>query len=496
MRLMAAPAADTRKRVASIGDALSRHVPFVLGGIVLLGALARVWSLGASALNFDESYSAMTGKLPPVSLFAFLRGHDSHPPLDYLLQLPLARAGVSPFVFRLPAVMCSVGALALFAWWMRDRGRVGIVATAAMSICAFQLVHGREARMYAPLELIGVGVAVVADSWLRAPRRKHAALICILTFVGLMTHISMILLAIGLIALAGRRRDAEAWQWRAGIAAGIAGWALLWGSSFLVQARGGHSSWIPHTTPARFVAAISALVTDLPRLGVFIVAAVAVGIIICRQRDRTLATVVACCFIIPVTLAGLFGLRAPVLLDRTLTLEAWAPLLALGYLVDALSRRARVFGIVGAALLAAVMLASVPHALHERGPTVLLGQLERVARSGDVVAMQPSAMGVELDWSLGVRSDNGPARTIQLPGMSRAVALALVGRHPTGRIWLMQLKPNASDLRHYERCAPTRHYHAAQLLCLRYDFSPHFMRTTLPSIAAIFPDHPSTHLPA
>ncbi len=470
----------------------ARPVPFVLGALVLVGVIARFWGLGASALNFDESYSAMAGQLPLASLFEFLRGHDSHPPLDYLLQLPLARAGVSTFVFRLPAVTCSVGALALFAWWMRDRGRVGIVATAAMSVCAFQLIHGREARMYAPLELIGVAVAIVADTWLRAPRRRHASIICALTFVGLMTHISMILLAIGLIALAGRRRDVHTWEWRAGIGAGLAGWALLWGRSFLVQARGGHSSWIPHTTPARFVAAISSLVADLPGSSVFIVAAVVVGIIVCRQRDRTLATVVVCCFIVPVTLVGLFGLREPVLLDRTLTLESWAPLLALGYLVDALSRRARTLGYVGAALTAVVMLASVPHALHERGPTVLLARLEDVVRPGDVVAMQPSPMGVELDWSLGVRGDDGSARSIRLPGLNRAVALALVGAPPTGRIWLLQLKPEGSNLRRSEKCAPTRHYGAAQLFCLRHTFPPHFSRTTSPTIAAIFGGHPPT----
>jgi hypothetical protein len=494
MRVVAAPADQTRKRFASVGDTRTRPVPLVLGAIVLVGAIARLWGLGASALNFDESYSAMAGKLPLASLFDFLRNHDSHPPLDYLLQLPLARAGVSPLVFRLPAVMCSVGALALFAWWMRDRGRVGIVATAAMSVCSFQLIHGREARMYAPLELIGVGIAVVADSWLRAPRRRLAAAICILTFVGLMTHVSMVLLAIGLIALAGRRVDSDAWEWRAGIAAGVAGWALLWGRSFLVQARGGHSSWIPHATPARFVAAISALVADLPSLSVLIVAAIVAGIIICRQRDRTLATVVACCFIIPVILTGLFGLRAPVLLDRTLTLESWAPLLALGYLVDALSRRALVLGAVAGALTAVVVLASVPHALHERGPTALLAQLEHVAHPGDVVAMQPSPMGVELDWSLGVRGDDGPARSIRLPGMPRTVALALVGRQPTRRIWLMQLEPNPSGLRSYQRCAPTRHYHGARLLCLRYTIRPRFMRTTAPTISAIFPDAPARPL--
>ena len=206
----------------------------------------------------------MAGRLPLGNMFSFLQTADSHPPLDYLLQLPLARLGANPFVFRLPAALCSIAALALFAWWMRDRGRVGVAATAAMAICAFQIAYGREARMYGPMELIGVGTAVVAESWLRNPRRAHSVIIGALTFVGLMTHISMALMAIGLLALPLLRRDADAWRWRGAVAAGAAGWALVWGPSFLVQSRGGHSSWIPHTTPARFLATISSLVTSRP----------------------------------------------------------------------------------------------------------------------------------------------------------------------------------------------------------------------------------------
>jgi hypothetical protein len=142
--------------------------------------------------------------------------------------------------------------------------------------------------------------------------------------------------------------------------------------------------------------------------------------------------------------------------------------------------------------MALAIVASVPHALHGRGPTAILSQLERVAHPGDVVAIQPSPMGVELDWSLGVRSDDGPTRAIQLPGTRRTAALALVGRHPSGRIWLMQLTRGASTPRHYERCAPTRHYRAARLLCLRYDSAAGFGHAFSPTITAIFPDHTST----
>ena len=72
----------------------------------------------------------------------------------------------------------------------------------------------------------------------------------------------MFLVGAGLLALPGRRRDREAWRWRGAIAAAGAVWAALWGSSFLVQARGGHSDWIPRTTPGRVVDTVSSLVTQ------------------------------------------------------------------------------------------------------------------------------------------------------------------------------------------------------------------------------------------
>ena len=427
-------------------------VPLVLGALVALGAALRLWNLGATPLNFDESFTGMVGRLPLGEIFGFLRAHDSHPPLDYLLQLPFSRAGVSSFAFRLPAVASSIGALALFAWWMRNRGRIGILATAAMSICAFQLQYGREARMYGSMALIGVTAAVIAERWLTAPRNTHAVAIAALTFVGLMTHVSMALLAVGLITLAGRRGDAAAWRWRAGVAAGAAGWALIWGAAFVMQSRGGHSSWIPRTTPARFVDTIGALVVRVPATSLLVVVAVVAGGLACRRLDRTLSRVLGCCFVVPAVLAGVVGLRAPVLLDRTLMVVAWGPLVALAFFVDLLLRRIRPLGIFAAAIVAAAMLAGVPHALSRPGPAAMLAELESVARPGDVIAVQPPAKGVELDWSLAVRSDKGPVRTVPLSGIHDAVALALTGRPPSGRIWLMQLRSSTLDLRGVHLC--------------------------------------------
>src|SRR2546423_9697288 len=280
----------------------------------------------------------MAGPMWCGALLAYLPPQDWHPPLDYLLHAPLARAGVNEFVFRLPSVVCSVGALALFAWWMRRYGLAGIVATALLAVSDFQLTHGRTARMYAELELIGVVAAVLADSWLRRRRRWHAPAIGALVLVALLTHVQGFLLAGGLLALAGLRRDRESWRWRAAVLAGGAGWALLWGSSFLAQAHVDNSDWIPRTTVNGMIHTFGDLVTNQPILHLVALAAVAAGGVVLWRRNRRLARVFVCCSVVPAGLAAAAGTVAPVLIDRTLTIAAWGPLMALGFLVAGLAR--------------------------------------------------------------------------------------------------------------------------------------------------------------
>ena len=238
---------------------------YALGAIVVVGAVLRLRRLGATPLNFDESFTAMAGRLPLGSLFGFLRAHDSHPPLDYLLQLPLARAGAEPV--RVPASgssLCSIAALALFAWWMRDRGRVGIVATARDGdLCVPAASTRARPGCTGRWSSSASRVAVVADSWLRTPRRQPRGRSSARSrSSGLMTHV-----VDGPRWRSGCSRSPAsvatptAWRWRAGHRDRRAGMGAALGRSFLVQSRGGHSSWIPHTTPARFVDTISALVT-------------------------------------------------------------------------------------------------------------------------------------------------------------------------------------------------------------------------------------------
>ncbi len=440
---------------------------WILTALVVLGAVLRFWRLGSNRLGFDESFTAMAGRLPVGSLFALLGVRDSHPPLDYLFHAPLARAGVDEFWFRVPSVACSIGAVALFAWWMRHRGLAGIVATGLVAVSAFQLVHGREARMYADLELIGVAVAVLTDSWLRRPRAWQPPAIGALVFVGLMTHTSMFLLGAGLLLVPGRRTDRDAWRWRMALAAGLVGWAILWGPTFLMQAQGGHSDWIPRTTVSNMIHTYGRLVAFDPTLHVPALLAVAGGAWFLIRQDRRLGRVWVCCALAPAALAAATGAAAPVLLDRTLTVVAWGPLLAIAYLVGAAARRARLLAACATLALVVVMMPPALSAVSgTSGPDRVLRHLEQVVGPGDVVALHPSGRLHELLWSVGVRGTH-PYAPVEVAGVGDTTGVALdPNRVPSGRLWLVDWSQHHLPAPNGPRCANDWARAGARVYCI------------------------------
>ena len=434
-------------------------------GLVIAAAALRLWDLGANRLNYDEAFTAMAGRLPLSGLFEYLRVHDSHPPLDYLIHSPFARLGADEFLIRLPSALCSIAAVALFAWWMRRRGLIGVVATALLAVSAFQLLHGREARMYAEMELIGVAAAVLADSWLRRPRSWHAPAIGALVMVGLLTHVSMFLLGAGLLILAGRRTDHEAWRWRAALAAGFAAWCVLWGPSFLAQTRGGHSDWIPRTTLSGMVHTYGRLVTYDSGLHALALLAVAAGAVMLVRADRRLGRVWVCCVLVPAALAALTGTVAPVLLDRTLTVASWGPLLAIAFLAAAVVRHSRLVGAFAIVVLIAAMIPpAVRTATQRSSPDIVLGHIANVARNGDVVAIHTGGRLPELAWSLGIR--RGHYRVVSVPGLPHTKAIQLGAGRPSGRTWLLEWSRHPLPSQYSPRCAPDWSDRGATISCL------------------------------
>ena len=451
--------AGTRAERAVLGS--------LLAVVVLAGAGLRFWHLGASRLNFDESFTAMAGRLPLESLLRYLRASDSHPPLDYILRAPLARAGVSAFAMRLPSVLCSVAALIAFGLWTRRFGRTGLYATVLMALSVFEVQYGREARMYAELQLIGVLAIVLLYSYLQSPTPRCALALGTLTLVALLTHVSGLLLAGGLIAGAGSFRSRDANRLRLSALAAVVIWAGLWGPSFVAQTHGHHSSWIPHTTIARAVSVVGSLVVPWKIAATVVCIAIVAGAVVIRQRDRVLARTWWSCSGLPILAAIVCGRFAPVLIDRTLTIFSCGVFLAVGAALDRVTAHRNVLSAIAMTALAAGLVASVaPTVSAPAGPDAPLRALEAVARPGDVAAVRPPSKGVELAWSLGVRSSHGAWRAVEVD-LPSTPAIEYSGAAATDRVWLLDFHTRVQPYRRFQRCAPDRLTHGVRIMCIR-----------------------------
>ncbi len=474
------PSGRSGARDTSAGSWVGKRpgtIAMLLGAAALLAVAARVWALGRYTLTFDESFTAMASRRSVDSMLSFLRHGDAHPPLDYLLRKPLADAGVTNGWFRAPSVLCSIAAFFVFAVWMHRRGVIGVCAIGFMAVAPFQLVFGREARMYAAVVLIGVVCAVAADRWLRHPDRAALVVVSIALLVGLFEYAPVGLLAFGLFTLPMFRRDAEAWKWRAAVTAPVIVWAATWGPSMIDQWRAEPASWIPYTTPGSISHVVGGLVIFAASIELLVTAGVLVGGIVLWHSDQRLARVWIACFAVPLVLAAGVGLVSHSFLPRTLAFGAWAPLVALAALVDQAARRRCLLGIASAAIIIELMagpaIAAVVAPTEEYGA---LHRVDRLVRAGDAVAITPQWLSPLIDWNLGV---HGPSARHRLANRflraREGYAFVLGAARWDGQVWLVEkiekIKHH-NDLSGVPRCAPDWHDTEYRVFCLKPDRRP------------------------
>jgi hypothetical protein len=328
------------------------------------------------------------------------------------------------------------------------------VAVAVMAVSPFQIMYGGQARMYALLELLGVVGAMLAEAWVRDPRRWHAAAAGSVVLIGVLDHVSGFLLAGGLLALAGVRRDRESWRWRRSIACALAVWAVAWGASFATQVATTHASWIERTSLRAVPEAVAAQITNQRGVALVVFAAVVAGIVLLVARDRVLGRVVVCCAVLPVVAAALIGVVVPFFLDRTVTIAAWAPCVALGILVERAWSRSRLMGIASATLVAALVVPSTLVFLGRHWEyDESIDHLLAVTAPGDVVATVPDWYGPLIDWRIGVR-EFGSVQPIHVRGLARAHAIRLGAARTTGRVWVLWFTGDRRTFPGSSRCAP------------------------------------------
>lgn len=417
-----------------------------------VGTLGRWWALGASGLSFDEAFTAEYARLPLSELPGALRAADSHPPLDYLLRHALVGAHAE-WLLRAPSAVFSTLALLLVVAWMRRRSWFGLAVVVLCAAGPFLVLHGRQARMYALLTLLGVALAMLAERWWRGDERRGlVAAVAALVAVACLDHAGGLFLAVGVASLPGLRRDAAAWWWRAAPVAGVALWAVVWGPSFLDQTARGSSSWVPLTSPGSVAATLAGLASFVAGAEWLVVALLVAGALCLRVVDRTLARLLACLFGVPFCLLVLVGLRFHVLLPRSLAGSAWAAPVALAALVTWLWRRRVALGVSAVVLVAAVSARSLARAVtFDEGASSAVRLAVAAVEPGDGLLVHPGWW-----WPLAAWNGTGGDRAGEPPPAALRNADGWYwerpGDGPTGRTWVLRPSSYAFDTSRWPGC--------------------------------------------
>ena len=436
-----------------------RHTPrwplAVLLLVVVVATGLRGWDLDHPDLSFDEAFTFSYARLPVDEIPSALRASDAHPPLDYLVRHPIAISHPTAAGLRLPSLVFSVAAVVVTAIWLRRVRWLGVGATALMAVAPFQVVFAREARMYAAMVLLGVCAAWVATRWLEKPDRWLAGAAAVVVLLALWCHASGLFLGAGLVAVAGLRRDKEAWLWRGALLVAGVIWAGTWGPAFAHQVGQTSDTWIPKTTPAGVARAVNELVDSYPAAAWLGLAIVAVGgAFVVRHAEPALRRVWVCCFLVPTVLVALVGIRMHVLLPRTLAFASWGPLLALVYLVEGARRRWAPLGVVAGGLVALLVLPSLAAApwhdaqQHEGALAYVVGR----ARPDDAVAIHPAWMWPIVDWHMSSQGASASRRQ-EVPARLNATAMTPTPAW-TGRVWLIEPATYRADTTGFRPCGP------------------------------------------
>jgi hypothetical protein len=195
-------------------------------------------------------------------------------------------------------------------------------------------------------------------------------------------------------------------------------------------------------------------VTHQQGIALFVVLVVGAGSFLVLVRDHTLGRVLLSCGLLPIGAAAVIGLAAPFFIDRTVTVSAWAPCLAIGFLVERVWRRSELIGCFAVVLTALLILPSTITFLERHWEyDASARHLAAVARDGDVVATVPDWYGALVDWRIAVR-EFGAAPSTTVPGLADAHAVRLGSAKPSGRVWTLSFAGDERRFPGLARCAP------------------------------------------
>lgn len=141
--------------------------------LLVAGVAVRVAAIASGDdLWYDEAFTAAVVGVPLPRAWAAIMA-DVHPPGWYAITAVFTGVlGRSELALRLPAFLCSLASLGLFAWWLRRielPELAGVLALGCMALASVQVRFAAEARCYAGLELAALAIlagATLNRRWL------------------------------------------------------------------------------------------------------------------------------------------------------------------------------------------------------------------------------------------------------------------------------------------------------------------------------------------
>lgn len=446
----------------------ARGLAWLLATITLAGFALRLIGLGTAGLWHDEASSWDIARRPLNDLFLAAAAVE-HPPGSFVvLHGWMTLAGDSEFALRLPSAFAGVLLIVVGAAIARALlGRTGrlfpLLVALLIAWSPWLVWHSRQGRMYA-LALLWVALATWAGilATQRGGARRWLAL-GITAALAIATHVLTVLplagLALGLIALAGRRIV------RAGAALFTLGTAGLVVAPWLVVARGlsaENASYFrgPLDRAAVLMESLLAIAAGIGREadGAFVVAGLALALLVLGAGWLLVWRRAAGLFVLALILVPTAGLMlvlgaAPKFAPRYLLPAALGPLLALAGGLAALLTvpRAGPFLTFGALAVLVVLGTGSTADADLAGQTFREAVTILEAEAGPEDAVIVVGGHGEAGYRYYARSERtvyplppGPLLDLDRPLLHVAPQLdAIAARHP--RVWLLRWQDDLAD---------------------------------------------------
>jgi hypothetical protein len=217
----------------------------LLGGLIVLAALLRLYRLGHQGFWFDEGNTAQEVGFTPGVMLTLLKHYESTPPLYYSIAWVWSRVfGDTETGLRSLSALLGILAVpvAFGAASKLVSRRAGLICAALVAFNPYLIWYSQEARAYALVVLL-TGAGLWAFAWAREePSTRSLVAWTILSALALATeyYSFLVVLPEALWLLYLHRRSRALWISLGGLA--LCGAPLLWFA--ISQNSTGHASWI------------------------------------------------------------------------------------------------------------------------------------------------------------------------------------------------------------------------------------------------------------